>query len=311
MAEGRFAEVIRRRRKAMDLNQEQLAAILGISRNTVAGWETGHARPDLNMIPLLCRALRISLNTFFGLKESRSGIENRVLEKYFALEEGDRQVIEWQMEALAEKRAAQREQERGPAAAAKAEGHPGMNPMVMTTWNSAEANPEMNPAKKPRRKPGRAARETQAELPEVIPVFMSELAAAAGVGFMLDEARGEEMLLIRDAETEQADEVIAVSGRSMEPTFFDGDLVLVKHTEEIRPGEIGIFVVDGEGFIKEYRPEGLKSHNPDYPMMTFTENQDVRCVGKVIGKLDENQIPTAEQLQALQEAGEIERRTEK
>ena len=39
--EDRFAEVIRGARKAAGLNQFQLAGRLGISRNTLAGWETG------------------------------------------------------------------------------------------------------------------------------------------------------------------------------------------------------------------------------------------------------------------------------
>ena len=93
-----------------------------------------------------------------------------------------------------------------------------------------------------------------------------------------------------------------VCGQSMEPTFLDGDRVLVQHTKELREGEIGIFLVDNEGYIKEYRKDGLHSHNPEYRTMTFHEDQSVRCIGRVIGKVKEEQIPTREQIHRITEA---------
>ena len=88
----------------------------------------------------------------------------------------------------------------------------------------------------------------------------------------------------------------------MEPTFFDGDQVLVQHTKELREGEIGIFLVDNEGYIKEYRTDGLHSHNPAYGMIPLSGEETVRCVGRVIGKLKEEQIPNEEQLNMIEEA---------
>ena len=253
MQEGgkNYAGVIRNRRKQAGLSQEELAARLGISRNTLAGWETGHSRPDLNAVPDLCRALRISLNTFFGLKESRSFEEKRILNLFFSLEAGDREVLEWQMEALAERRAEKRRQDA---------------------------------------------------LEQLIVLHRSDLGAAAGIGTMLEEAHGEEFVLVRNEMTEQADEVIAVSGNSMEPTFYDGDEVLVQHCSELRPGEIGIFLVENEGYIKEYRKDGLHSHNSAYPVMKFGAGESVRCVGRVLGKVEEDQLPTKQQLTDLEEA---------
>lgn len=249
-----YGEIIRRRRTALGMNQAELAGRLGVSRNTVAGWETNHSRPDLGTLPALCRALKISLNTFFGVEKKRTAEENRVIEIFSALEEGDRESILWQMEALRDRRAEQRRREAPPP------------------------------------------------LPKVVRLFRNELSAAAGFGGDLDDTRGEEMVLLADRDTERADEIITVCGRSMEPTFFDGDLVLVAHTREIREGEIGIFLVDNEGYIKEYRKDGLHSHNPEYRTMTFREDQAVRCVGRVIGKLKEEQIPDSETLNRIAEA---------
>ena len=101
--------------------------------------------------------------------------------------------------------------------------------------------------------------------------------------------------------------MITVSGRSMEPTFHDGDLVLVQHTGELHPGDLGIFLVDNEGFIKEYRKDGLHSHNPAYPVMTFNENQNVRCIGKVLGQVTPEQLPSSRQLQLMEEVSRTKR----
>ena len=249
-----YGELIRRRRTALGMNQAELAERVGVSRNTVAGWETSHSRPDLGTLPALCRALGISLNAFFGLEKKRTAEENRVLEIFSALEAQDRESILWQMEALRDRRAEQRRME------------------------------------------------APVPVPKVVTLFRNELGAAAGFGAALGEAQGEKMVLLADRDTERADEVITVCGRSMEPTFYDGDQVLVQHTKELREGEIGIFLVDNEGYIKEYRKDGLHSHNPEFRTMTFHEDQSVRCLGRVIGKVKEEQIPTKEQVNRIAEA---------
>ncbi len=257
-----YGEVIRRRRTALGMSQAELAERIGISRNTVAGWETNHSRPDLNILPALCAALKISLNMFFGTEKKRTAEEGRVLEIFFSLEEGDRESMLWQMEALRDRRAEMR------------------------------------------------ARERAALLPRTVTLYLNELGVAAGFGAALGEAQGEKIVLLADPETERADEVITVCGRSMEPTFYDGDRVLVQHTKELREGEIGIFLVDNEGYIKEYRKDGLHSHNPEYRTMTFHEEQSVRCLGRVIGKLKTEQIPTRKQMNLITEAAQAGRATE-
>ena len=88
-----YGELIRRRRTALGMNQAELAERVGVSRNTVAGWETGHSRPDLGTIPSLCSTLNITLNAFFGVERKRTAEEKRILDVFFALEEPDRESI--------------------------------------------------------------------------------------------------------------------------------------------------------------------------------------------------------------------------
>ena len=78
----------------------------------------------------------------------------------------------------------------------------------------------------------------------------------------------------------------------MLPTYHSGDMVLVEHAEEIFPGEIGIFVLNGEGMIKEYQSDGLHAHNQSYGVIIPTENDEFRCIGRVVGKLTEDMYPS-------------------
>ena len=267
-----FGAVIRARRNALGMNQARLAEETGVSRNAVAGWETGHSRPDLGTVPSLCKALGISIEAFFGEEADRSEEDRRLLKFFGMLDQRDREAILWQIEALAEGRKRQTAEERPQA----------------------------------KKTAGRIRQADEFTVPRFVTVYASDLGAAAGFGAALDEAQGEEIHLLADDETERADEVITVSGRSMEPTFMDGDRVLVEHTDRLRPGEIGIFLVDNEGYIKEYRADGLHSHNPDYGMIPLSGEETVRCVGRVIGKLKEEQIPNEEQLDMIEEAVRFE-----
>ena len=267
-----FGAMIRARITALGMNQARLAEETGVSRNAVAGWETGHSRPDLGTVPSLCKALGISIEAFFGEEADRSEEDRRLLKFFGMLDQRDREAILWQIEALAEGRKRQTAEERPQA----------------------------------KKTAGRIRQADEFTVPRFVTVYASDLGAAAGFGAALDEAQGEEIHLLADDETERADEVITVSGRSMEPTFMDGDRVLVEHTDRLRPGEIGIFLVDNEGYIKEYRADGLHSHNPDYGMIPLSGEETVRCVGRVIGKLKEEQIPNEEQLDMIEEAVRFE-----
>ena len=123
---------------------------------------------------------------------------------------------------------------------------------------------------------------------------INELSACAGSGIELttDNAESETIILRKTPAVQQCDEIIRIVGDSMLPTYHSGDMVLVEHTEEIFPGEIGIFVFNGEGMIKEYQSDGLHAHNQSYGVITPTDNDDFRCIGRVIGKLTEDMYPS-------------------
>jgi len=80
--------------------------------------------------------------------------------------------------------------------------------------------------------------------------------------------------------------VVPVHGDSMEPTYHDGDKVFVRAGAEVRQGQIGIFIMDGEQYIKELGYGELISHNPGYGPKPMTE--DARCQGLVLDVCDDS-----------------------
>lgn len=110
---------------------------------------------------------------------------------------------------------------------------------------------------------------------------------SAGTGKPIDIAYPENIMLIK--EPPRGTSFIAhVKGESMEPTFQDGDMVFVHAQNEIREGQIGIFFMDGQEFIKELGNGELISHNPNFDCIEIDES--VRCQGLVLGVCDESYL---------------------
>lgn len=88
--------------------------------------------------------------------------------------------------------------------------------------------------------------------------------------------------------SELADFAIGVNGDSMEPTYYDGDKVYVEElgADELSVGEIGIFMIDNECYIKEVGDGKLISHNKKYH--AIEDERNVRAIGRVLGKVEEN-----------------------
>ncbi len=108
--------------------------------------------------------------------------------------------------------------------------------------------------------------------------------ASAGTGQIIFDMPPTKRIEIPDLpEYRKADYAIGVSGNSMEPTYYDGDTLLVEMTEEIEIGEIGIFSVNNECFVKKLGKNELISLNPDCDNISL--NETAHCMGRVIGKL--------------------------
>ena len=108
--------------------------------------------------------------------------------------------------------------------------------------------------------------------------------ASAGFGFDLEDRDEWDEIDIPDTpEAHNADFAVTIFGNSMEPIYHDNDIVLVKIQDRVNIGETGIFVVNGQGYIKQYGGDRLISVNSDYNDIIFSEGDFIKCAGKVIG----------------------------
>lgn len=76
---------------------------------------------------------------------------------------------------------------------------------------------------------------------------------------------------------------ISVNGRSMEPLYQDGDMLLIEPTCQLEIGEIGIFIVGAKAYVKKLGVNELISLNTGYDNIPLTE--DSKCMGRVVDKL--------------------------
>lgn len=60
------AEVIRSRRIALNLNQEQFAALVGVDQTAVSYWEKGKGLPKLSTLKKLARLFEMTVDDLLG-----------------------------------------------------------------------------------------------------------------------------------------------------------------------------------------------------------------------------------------------------
>ncbi|MDT4082850.1 LexA family transcriptional regulator, partial [Staphylococcus aureus] len=81
------------------------------------------------------------------------------------------------------------------------------------------------------------------------------------------------------------DLALKVNGDSMEPMFKDGEIIFVEKTHNIKNGQIGIFIIEEEAYVKKVFVEDdrltLVSLNKEYDDLHFYRNESVRLIGKV------------------------------
>lgn len=127
-------------------------------------------------------------------------------------------------------------------------------------------------------------KEDSSQQKDMITILSSDYRVSAGRGVLLDEESPTEITVPDTPEARKADFALTICGDSMEPIYHDGDVVLVRKMPSVEIGEIGIFYVDGGGYIKKYGGDRLISLNSAYDDILLNENTEIRCFGKVIGR---------------------------
>lgn len=248
-----FGTRLKEKRESLGITQPQLAEMLGVSKGAIGNWETDVNSPRATLLYDLFDILHCDANYLFQdetrelYKDEASPDEfvNIVL-KYRNLDDYGRETIN-----IALERETARVQQ-------------------LTELRSRPA----------------AVIDFQKRKDQITRLAEYFRSASAGGGVFILGNEATSKIAISEADwDDRVDYVISISGDSMEPDFSDGDKVMVSQRMEIHHGDVGIFVVDGKAFIKEYDEHELISRNHKRPNIKISEYSNIVCMGKVIGKL--------------------------
>lgn len=242
------------------LKQSDVTKLTGIKNTTLSNYENGVSEPDIDTFLSLCKLYDIdyvkALEAAYGKSSSEiiTKEQKDILTKYKAIDDRGKDMVNTVLN---------KEYERHTES---------IKPKLKETYIQNPKVIEFDP-----------------EEVETITLKHSEYKASAGTGYILfDDCREEDLKVIFNNLTRKADICIDVYGNSMEPKYYDGDILLIRKQPDVEIGEIGIFIIDDKGFVKKKGTEGLISINKDYDIIPKSE--DIKCFGKVLGVLEKEWI---------------------
>lgn len=114
--------------------------------------------------------------------------------------------------------------------------------------------------------------------------YAYDITASAGLGEYAMDIANFKTVRLTEAPPRGASFLVRVSGDSMEPMYYDGDIVFVGRTPYIEQGEIGVFYVEGDIYIKKLGANALISLNRKYQAIPLKDFFETKCYGRVLGK---------------------------
>lgn len=254
-----YVSRLKARKAELGMTNEQLAAVSGVPMGTLSKLLAGmNDSPKLGNLTALCQALDLSLDyTVYGKPENThnytlSPEEITFIEQFRALDIRGRETVSLLMQKEAEYNV--RRQPDQPAAA------PSHRAVRL-------AQPTVRP-------------------PRFLPLY--DLPVSAGTGISLDEGSTRQIQIPAEASA-AADFALRISGNSMEPRYHDRDLLLVERTDRVDEGEVGIFILNGEGYIKVWGGDRLISLNSAYAPIPIPPSSSFACCGRVVGRMKAKQ----------------------
>ena len=141
---------------------------------------------------------------------------------------------------------------------------------------------------------GKYEKQTAKVIPFCRYIDVYDNAVSAGTGNFLVDGPKETLQLTKDIIPDTASYGVKISGDSMEPEFEDGQIAWVLKQDILEHGEIGIFYLNGDAYIKKLQDDKngvfLISLNKKYPPIPVNENDRFDILGKVVGKNHPNEI---------------------
>lgn len=252
-----FAETLREMRQSAGFTQKQAYEKIGVPQSTFSSWEIGKSEPSADILLRLCEIYGVTdiLSAFGydGYNDDGSILldikEQGLIEKYRSLDAYGRETISISLD---------REAERVKTITEQSEQ------LKQQADRIAELEPML----------------AQSAIVIRLYAYLNKI-ASAGSGFYFDDIPTD---TIEAPYCKGADFIIGVNGDSMEPDYHDGDKLYIQKAKALSIGDVGIFTVWNECFVKELGERGLISKNPAYDDIPGTE--DVRLIGRVLGKVE-------------------------
>lgn len=250
-----FGTRLKEKREALGITQPQLAEMLNVSKGAIGNWETDVNSPRATLLYDLFDILHCDANYLFQ-DETRELYENEASpEEFENIIKKYRLITEY-----------------------SPDGAVVVDTVLDREYAIAEKLREQKEQLEQIQKMDMEVSE------EIVPLrlwaYYGKI-SCAGTGFIFDDIPSDTV----QAPDTNADFIIGVNGDSMEPDYSDGEKLYIKKVERINPGEAGIFTINNECFLKEYGEDGLVSKNKKYD--DIPGNEDVRLIGKVVGKVEE------------------------
>lgn len=131
---------------------------------------------------------------------------------------------------------------------------------------------------------GKYEKQTAKIIPFCRYIDVYDNAVSAGTGNFLVDGPKETIQLTKDIIPESASFGVKISGDSMEPEFEDGQIAWVLKQDILENGEIGIFYLNGDAYIKKLQDDKngvfLIFLNEKYPPIPVGENDRFDILGK-------------------------------
>lgn len=248
-----FASTLKELRLNAGYSQKQVYEMLGIPQSTFSSWEIGKAEPSASMTLKLCKLYHVDdILTAFGYDGYN--------------EDGSIQLNLEEIKHIEKYRSL--------------DPH-GKEIVDFVLTKESERMTELETSQS-------TVIDIQPRLENNTRFIEYHRSASAGTGVFILGNEGVDQLSIPDTpENRKVDYAIKVSGNSMEPDYYDGDIVLVSQKVELNHGDVGIFIINNDAYIKEYGETELISRNPDADNILISEYDNIVCMGKVVGKYEE------------------------
>ena len=247
MASKDFSNKLKDLRLKAGYSQKDVYEHFKIPQSTFSSWEVGKSEPSGEMLIKLCEFYKCDMVKEFSTDEDLNYKEWNMIEIYRSLDNKGKAHIDYELS---------RESERVNEVQKQSEYIKELKTPIV---NNNEPNIDMR----------------------LINYYYR--VASAGTGqIIFDMPPTKRIEIPNTLEYRKVDYAIGVNGNSMEPLYHDGDMLLVEMAEDIEIGEIGIFRVDNESYVKKLGETELISLNPNARNIPL--NESAGCMGKVVGK---------------------------